>query len=333
MLERWWFSFWEVVVAFWNSSFGAATISALIGSLAGAWGGALAAERIAAKRRVREQLLLEINQTNAAIELSHMICSAHLNLKEQHVREAWEDYQAKRRRVHAHHEGLRNGEIAPGTVLDIGQLDLRTLDVVRAKIEPLQGLVLGGLSLKGRPRPLVAILGQTMESLNNSIVSRNQMILAMRASNASLNERVAFYFALPREGFLDETFAGTMEAVHKQTDDCIYFSWRLCEDLTRHGKRVRAQFLKRQLKGPVPRIQTVLWKDVEAKGLLPAVVIYKSWEEGFLERVPETDGRRLRKWWYVARKRLRSVLRRPWRRKKKRECWQEGHRSRSLVPP
>ena len=121
---------------------------------------------------MREQLLLEINQTNSAIELAHVICSAHLNLKEQHVRGEWEAYQAKKSKVHAHHEALRKGTILPGTVLDIGQLDLRTLDVVRAKIEPLQALVLSGLSVRGRPRPLVAILGQTMESLNSSIVAR-----------------------------------------------------------------------------------------------------------------------------------------------------------------
>jgi hypothetical protein len=46
MPERRWFSFRDVVVTLWNSNFGAAAISAFIGSLAGAWGGALAAERI-----------------------------------------------------------------------------------------------------------------------------------------------------------------------------------------------------------------------------------------------------------------------------------------------
>lgn len=327
MLQRSMFGLLDWLWWFGNTSFGAAMVAGGLASLAGALGGALAADRIAAKRRVREQLLQEINQTNAAIELSHMICGAHLNLKEQHVRDAWEDYQAKKRKVHAHHEGLRNGTIAPGTVLDIGQLDLRTLDVIRAKVEPLQGLVLSGLSLRGRPRPLVAILGQTMESLNNSIVARNHMIAAMKASNAPLNEKVAFYFALPKEGNLDETFASTMEAVHKQTDDCIYFSWRLCEDLTRHGKRVRAQFVKRRLKGPVPRIQTVLWKDVEAKELLPTIAIYKSWEEGFLERVPETDGRRPKKWWYAARKGIRKALLRPWGRRTKLERWKQTIRS------
>jgi hypothetical protein len=213
----------------------------------------------------------------------------------------------------------------PGTVLDIGQLDLRTQDIVRAKIEPLQGLVLSALSVRGRPRPLVAVLGQTMESLNNSIIARNQMIAAMKGSNASQNDKVAFYFALPKEGSLDETFSGTMEAVYKQIDDCIYFSWRLCEDLTRHGKRIREQFIKMRLKGTVPRIQTVLWKDVEAKGLLPNIAIYRSWEEGFLERVPETEGRRLKKCWYAPRKRIRIILRKPWGRKKKQECWKAAH--------
>jgi len=42
------------------------------------------------------------------------------------------------------------------------------------------------------------------------------MIAAMKASKAPLNDKVAFYFALPKEGSLDETFASTIEAVQKQ---------------------------------------------------------------------------------------------------------------------
>ena len=183
---------------------------------------------------------------------------------------------------------------------------------------------MSGLSVRGRPRPLVAFLGQSMESLNHSILARNHLITALRTSDAPLNEKVAFYFALPNESNLDETFAGTMEALHKQTDDCVYFSWRLCEDLSRHGKRVRSQFFKMGLKGPVPRIQTVLWKGVEEKGLLPMIAVYKSWEDGFPERVPQTEGRSLGKWWHAARQGARRVLRRPWRRKEKLERWKAG---------
>jgi hypothetical protein len=127
MLERLLADLWTTLNTFWNSNFGTAVISAFIGSLAGAWGGALAAERIAEKRRVREQLLKEINQTNAAIELSHTICSSYLNLKEQHVRGVWEDYQRKREQVHDLRERQRHGAMAPRTVPTI-QLDQRTLD-------------------------------------------------------------------------------------------------------------------------------------------------------------------------------------------------------------
>jgi hypothetical protein len=315
MLERLLADLWTTLNTFWNSNFGTAVISAFIGSLAGAWGGALAAERIAEKRRVREQLLKEINQTNAAIELSHTICSSYLNLKEQHVRGVWEDYQRKREQVHDLHERQRHGAMAPRTVPTI-QLDQRTLDVVRAKIEHLEGLVLGELSLRGRPRPLVAILSQTRDSLNNSITLRNQLIVSARTLDD--NAKVAFYFGLPTEGGVDDTFGNVLEAVHRQTDDCIYFSWRLCEDLTRHGKRVREQF-GRRFKGPVSRIQTVLWTDVVAKGLLPPLGAYRSWEEGFLERVPATGRRRLAKWWYAVRKAERRLFLRPWGRWRKQQ--------------
>jgi hypothetical protein len=83
MLERWLLAAWDSCAIFWNSNFGAAVISALIGSLAGAWGGAHAIQRIAERATRREALRKEVLKTNAAIGQTYSLVTTFLNLKEQ----------------------------------------------------------------------------------------------------------------------------------------------------------------------------------------------------------------------------------------------------------
>ena len=82
---------WDNVKAFSNSKF----VTAALGALAGAAGGAYAAQRIAERAKVREQLLQEARNSNAAIDLAHQICSTYLGLKEQHVRALKRTYDAE----------------------------------------------------------------------------------------------------------------------------------------------------------------------------------------------------------------------------------------------
>lgn len=285
---------WETAKSFGNSSF----FTSFIGALAGAAGGAWAAQRIADKVRVRDQLLDEVRSCNIAIELAHGICSTFLNLKEQHVKRLQEDYEAQRALVHAHDEGLRNGAIPAGTVLDIGTLDLQTLGTIPVGVVDLRAAVLQNVSAPARPRSLAAVLGQSIESLNETIRSRNSQVRAYRASDAPLNEKVAYLFGLPRPGFVDENFGGTVSAIYRQTDDCIFFSRLMCIDLADHGDRLRA-ILKHRFRRDAPRIHRVLWDDVEKKGLLPPDAEYTTWITGFPKRAPKTYGRRWATGWYA----------------------------------
>jgi hypothetical protein len=129
----------------------------------------------------------------------------------------------------------------------------------------LEDVVMGNLSVSGRPRPLVAVLVQSIDTLNETIKSRNQQVAALRASDAPLNQKVAYVFGFPCNGVIDETFGHTVFGLYKQTDDCIYFGKLLCSDLAEHGERMREEF-KRRFGGDVPRIQKVLWEARRKEG-------------------------------------------------------------------
>lgn len=70
---------------FLNSAFMISLISAFIGSGAGAWFGAYAAQKIASGAKIREELLADIKNCNAAISLAVLTCNLFLSQKSQHV--------------------------------------------------------------------------------------------------------------------------------------------------------------------------------------------------------------------------------------------------------
>jgi hypothetical protein len=284
-----------------NSNFGMSAV----GAFAGAWGGAYAAQRIADRAKVRDQLLHEVRSSNAAIDLAHQICSTYLGLKEQHVRALKETYDAQRAAVRAHYQGQEDGTIPAGTQLYIGALDLRSLDKPPVRIDRLEDVVMEKLSVSGRPRPVLAILAQSIAALNETIDRWNKLIADFKARGEPRDDAtMAYLFGLQRGHVIDTTFVDAVQALYKQTDDCIFFSKLLSSDMTRHGDQMRRDF-KRRFRGEVPRVQRVLWEQVERKGLFPPEQEYATWISGYRRRPPRAYGRRLEKLSYALRKLFR----------------------------
>jgi len=286
---------WEIAKEFAHSNI----VTSFIGALAGAGGGAWAAQRIADRAKVRQQLLEEVRNTNAAVEQAYSVAMTCLNLKEQHIRDLWWRYRAQKAVVHAHDRGVRDGTIA--TPLNIGGLDLQGIGEVPVSSRRLEETVTGKLSIAGRPRSLVAVLCQSINTLNEVIKSRNALVTAYRASNAPIDQKVAEVFGLPRDGIIDETFGTNVQALYKGTDDCIHFSKLLCTDLTVHGRVMRKEFLRR-FRGEIPHVTEVIWDDIEKRDLLPSPGDYLNWETGFLRPAHRSYGRHRAKVWYWTRK-------------------------------
>ena len=82
---------WQNISAILNSNFTAA--------LAGAFAGAMAAQRIGDRSKQRDILLREIRSTNAAIVVSLTICNAGLALKKQFIKDIHETYTTKKKEL------------------------------------------------------------------------------------------------------------------------------------------------------------------------------------------------------------------------------------------
>jgi hypothetical protein len=91
----------------------------------------------------------------------------------------------------------------------------------------------------------------------------------------------------------DERFKASVEAIYNQTDDCIFFSRLLADDLLTYGNRLRRKNAWKYRLG-IPKMKDADWSTAEGQGLLPTNEAYASWLGGF--RTEPTIWQRAHAW-------------------------------------
>lgn len=263
-------SAWDSIAAFLNSNFTAA--------LSGAFAGALAAQTIASRSKVRESLQLEIRSTNAAIMVAFTICNAGLTLKKQLVKGIYDRYSAKRAEFQIFKLRRSRGEL-PGVFE--AQLDLRTVQMPIVPIDVMRSLMYEKISLTGRPLATMAALAGSTGTLAEVLAKRSELIERFRSIGETHPDLVAMYLGEPYgAGHVSEEFPDSVEAMHSLTDDVIFFSNLLIEDLTAHGEKVLAEYKKTNKKAS-ERISQIDLRPAREAGLMPPQDNYLDWLKGF----------------------------------------------------
>lgn len=268
-------SWWVCIKDFLNSVF----FTAIAGSMAGAFAGAWAAQRIAEKEKLRDQLLKEIRGTNTAIMLSLGICNSLIQIKRQHVKPLKDSFEAQLAALQNHKQKRDAGLIAPEVEFRF-LADMQILSLPPLPIDILQTEAFEKISLEGRPISLTTTLGQTIHNLRLSMAMRNNLIETHMASKEEI--KAEDYFGLPTQGKINEMYPSLVRAIYKQTDEGIFFSHLLCQDLIEHGKSVVEQFEKNFKKG-APKINGADFSKAKELGLLPSAEGYGDWFTAFVK--------------------------------------------------
>jgi gas vesicle protein len=268
---------WENVKALSNSSF----TTSLIGALAGAFAGAIAAQRIAERSKLREELSKEIRNTNAGITLALTVANTMLSLKKQHTHGIKSTYDLEKKKCL---DFLENNVKTNSTINETYTFtgDLRTLPELSPPIITLEEIVFSRLSATGRPLSLAASIVSAVQSLNNSILQRNELTKLFKEQSfpqgASLH---AMYFGLPYgDGHRNQEFGDTIEAISLYTDDVIFFCILLCEDLRKHGLRTSLTY-KQKINKESPKVIEAKFETHEQNELIPKNENYPTWFSAF----------------------------------------------------
>lgn len=262
-----------------NSAF----TTSLVGSLAGAYWGATAAQKIAEREKERTELLAQIRSINTANTLAFIVCNAAIGLKKQQTQALCRTYFQKKQEL----EDLMRKRV-PSQGLDAPfefQADLRTLPFPEVPIESLRNIVFNKLNASTRTTALVPTIEGAIGSLRETIANRNRLIETIKRLPPETREQSlpAIYFGLPYgAGHVSTEYLDCMHGIHNLVDDVIFFSQLLCKDLTVTGDAILKTY-KTKFRQSTEKIQKIDFKPAIDEGLIPPDSQYDAWLNGFKE--------------------------------------------------
>ena len=256
---------------------------AVIGGLAGAFGGALGAQHIVERSKQRDDLLKELRNTNAATMVAFTACNTALALKKQHVQPMYELFAHEK-------EALRNFKEQRATGQRQGNAeyrfvtDLRVFPAAVVPIETLKDLAFNKISAYGRALALVSVLEQSLLGLKEAIMKRDLLVQRFASGGIPAEQAHLYYFGMPLPtGDTNQEYPDLVEAIHSYVDDIAFFSALLCDDLIAHGRRIHKAFAQKFGKG-APSVSTADFSGPRQTGLLPPDTQYADWLNAFAEQ-------------------------------------------------
>jgi hypothetical protein len=271
----------------------------ILGTLLTAAFGAIVGSWIASRRETKRTVIAELNTISAARALCFSICNKFVNLKDQHILPLHRDYHIDRELVIATRDAAEAG--LPVDPIEV-PFNLQTLTPIWLPTQTLERLVLEKISIRGRALVAAVEVISCIDALEKSINYRNELITEFKKEPMSQRQMMERYFGLrvPQIEMVDERFASNVNALYNQTDDCIFFSRVLANDLFEYGTYFRKRFAW-QYRLPVPKMTRDDWTPAETRGLMPSRNRYANWLQAF--RTSPTLMERFRGW-------VRSVYRR-----------------------
>jgi len=208
----------------------------------------------------KDALLNEIRIVNKGIMLTFTVTNTLLAVKKQFIKPmklAFDEGKAKT--AMALDAAGKDGKQA---IIEF-HADFRTLPPLVLPLPILQSMLFEKLSVGARPVALFTIVAETIDALNLTVTKRNQMVQTYKISQIppEILIRIVYGFPIP-PGHLDQEYSDTMHALYVQTDDIIFFSSQLAEDLCAYAEELLAKF-KRKFGRDAPRVLKPDWSKAK----------------------------------------------------------------------
>ncbi|WP_146030167.1 hypothetical protein [Methylocella silvestris] len=261
--------YWQTLKDFFNSNF----ITAVCGSLAGAYFGATAAQKIAENSKTKDDLAKEIRVTNTSIMLSVNICESVIGLKRQHFKVLKHQYDEERGRV------LMEQQETNRTLIECSA-NLSSLPCLLLPFTVLRPLIFEQLTLHGRPIAMLNGLEQSADSLNVSLANRNSLIEKFKSDPPVDPLFVAKYFGIPMQNRTYNEYFDIMNSIEGQIDDSIFFGMQLYNALNEHGNTLKTRFEKSFGKSHF-NIISADFSHLVSEGVIPNDDNYRQWFDNF----------------------------------------------------
>ncbi len=277
---------WVAIRDFGNSTF----FTSIAGAFAGAWAGGRIAQVLATRARDKEELAKEIRKANAAAIMSSSLCDDLGALLRQHVKPMKEQYDKDLALMTALLATPAKPSGRPPTICaNLMQLSGPTLHV-----ENLEQLVFGEIS-NNRAIRLFTTLSQTVSNVESMVVQRNLLVEEFRAVGNTQTTLRYSYFGFPTaHGEVDGRYKTTLDSLHTNLWDGIYFSMQLALLLADHAAEIERRF-KRSFGRSGPKAIAMEFSLLKERGIMPDRNNYPDWEALLNKPARQTTWERLRK--------------------------------------
>lgn len=251
--------------------------SAFISSLAGALLGALAAMLHSRSSLIRKERIDSLRNTNNGLVLAWSCAEMAMSLKSQHVRSLVRNYKAQQEAAEkANEECLTSGIPATHTV----EAEMLKIAPVTIPLEALKHFVYSTNHTDAKSVSAVSMIETSLAELNHVIEMRSNIIDEFRNSDQGHEAFANKYLGLTKaDGSVDNLYSSTIEAIGQYTDDLIFFSVFLGENLKLHSDQLR-ESLNSWREPPVKKM-AIDFSSARASGLVPENEEYANWLRGF----------------------------------------------------
>lgn len=206
---------WADVLGLVGSTF----VVAVVGSFAGALGGAYGAQRIAEREKFSDGAMKEIRATNVAISLSFVVANTLIGVKKQLVGPIVSRY--------------REARIAAETAIQSGtnlifEADFRSVQRFAIPVDVLKEHIFSHLSLDAKSIACVTTIEQAIDGFMSCLEERNSMIASFRVSAIDRSAIFPIYFGFDVGGQVRDTqYPDTLNGMEQQLDNAIFYSIEL----------------------------------------------------------------------------------------------------------
>lgn len=284
---------WQSLLACAKALVGSNAFDTVVGGAFGAFFGAWGAQGVISRGQRRQSIVTELNSISAATVLCFSISNAFIAFKRQIVlplRASWQS-------VHdAHVNFIYESKLrqAKGPRVFHFKADLESVPFVRTSVDVLERHVFEKTALRGRGLAAADALFRVIDDLTNTVRDRNDLVTEFREASHSPERLLEFYLGTADvDGHVDDRFRANIEALYLHSDDCIFFSRILADDLIEYGNRLRKRLPWRS-RFRFPKFLPADWSEPERRGLLPSQDNYQAWLKGFRRRPKRLEALRKR---------------------------------------
>lgn len=162
------------------------------------------------------------------------------------------------------------------------EIDAKFVDIKmqRVPIDVLKDQIFDKLSLQSRPIALFVSIDNSNNQINTALKNLESFKNSLSQVNPNHELYTCLYLGLEYNGNVNTFYSDSVYMLKLSTDNMIFFSYKLCEDLQEYGNTLLAKY-KDKHRGDVPSIHRLDFSMAIKAGLIPKEDEYQEWLQGF----------------------------------------------------